>query len=158
MRAAILSAAQPIAKRPLKIVDVPAPEIPPGHVLLRVKACGVCRTDLHIIEGDLPQRVANIIPGHQIVGEVVAGDGAAAGTRVGVSWMGGTDGTCPYCLRGEENLCDSPQFTGYTVNGGYAEFAVARADFTVPLPQALDDLAAAPLLCAGIIGFRSLRV
>ena len=129
-------------------------------MLLRVRACGVCRTDLHIAEGELPPKQLRIIPGHQIVGEIV--DGATAdiplGTRVGVSWMGGTDGTCPYCLKGFENLCDSPTFTGYTVAGGYAEYAFARADFVFPLPDTLDDLHAAPLLCAGIIGFRSLRV
>ncbi len=129
-------------------------------MLLKVRACGVCRTDLHIVEGELPQRLSNLIPGHQIVGEIV--DGATAelplGTRVGVSWIGGVDGECPYCRRGLENLCDSPTFTGYTVNGGYAEFALARSDFVFPLPDALDDLHAAPLLCAGIIGFRSLRV
>jgi len=133
-------------------------------VLLRVRACGVCRTDLHVVEGELPALLSPIIPGHQIVGEVVAGTSAGAtaelrtGARVGVSWLGGTDGKCRYCQLGLENLCDSPIFTGYTVNGGYAEYAVVRADFTFPLPDELDDLHAAPLLCAGIIGFRSLRV
>ncbi len=131
-----------------------------GHVLLRVRACGVCRTDLHIMDGELPERLPHLIPGHQIVGEVV--DGATAdlplGKRVGVSWMGGADGACFYCQRGMENLCDAPIFTGYTVHGGYAEYALARADFVFPLPDELDDLHAAPLLCAGIIGFRSLRV
>lgn len=131
-------------------------------MLLRVRACGVCRTDLHIVEGELPPKQLRIIPGHQIVGEVVEGDGDGdgipVGTRVGVSWLGGTDGTCSYCQRGMENLCDAPTFTGYTVAGGYAEYAFARRDFVFPLPQALDDLHAAPLLCAGIIGFRSLRV
>jgi propanol-preferring alcohol dehydrogenase len=115
---------------------------------------------LHIVEGELPPKQLRLIPGHQIVGEVIEGatDEIPMGTRVGVSWLGGTDGTCPYCLRGLENLCDSPTFTGYTVAGGYAEYAFARADFVFPLPDALDDLHAAPLLCAGIIGFRSLRV
>jgi propanol-preferring alcohol dehydrogenase len=129
-------------------------------VLLRVRACGVCRTDLHIVEGELPPKQLRIIPGHQIVSEVVDGTSAElpAGSRVGVSWLGGTDGTCPYCRRGLENLCDSPTFTGYNVGGGYAEYAFARTDFVFPLPDALDDLHAAPLLCAGIIGFRSLRV
>ena len=129
-------------------------------MLLRVRACGVCRTDLHIVEGELPPQRPTMIPGHQIVGQVV--DGATAeisvGTRVGVSWLGGTDGACSYCRRGMENLCDSPTFTGYTIAGGYAEYALARSDFVFPLPDALDDLHAAPLLCAGIIGFRSLRV
>jgi alcohol dehydrogenase, propanol-preferring len=131
---------------------VAAPTPGPGQVLIKVRACGVCRTDLHITEGELPALRNPLIPGHQIVGDL------ADGSRVGVSWMGGVDGTCPYCRRGAENLCDSPTFTGYTIDGGYAEFTVARADFAYPLPAALDDLHAAPLLCAGIIGFRSLRV
>ncbi len=180
MRAAVLVAPGPLVGQvsdvPLSIEDIPIPELKPGYVLLRVKACGVCRTDLHVVEGDLPPLRSRIVPGHQIVGEVVAsaeiplgsrvalgsgqalGSGMAPGARVGVSWLGGTDGTCPYCRRGEENLCDAPVYTGYSVDGGYAEFALARADFIVPLPGALDDLAVAPLLCAGIIGFRSLRV
>jgi propanol-preferring alcohol dehydrogenase len=172
MKAAVLSTPAPISTSPLKIVDVPTPEPKPGHVLLKVLACGVCRTDLHIVEGELPPRNPRITPGHQIVGEIVAGEipetkgggtGALArplskGTRVGVSWMGGVDGTCFYCLHEMENLCDSPTFTGYSVNGGYAEYALARADFCFPIPAALDDLHAAPLLCAGIIGFRALRV
>jgi propanol-preferring alcohol dehydrogenase len=133
--------------------DVALPKPRPGYVLLRVRACGVCRTDLHIVDGELPPQRDAVIPGHQIVGEV-----EGEGRRVGVSWIGGTDGTCPYCRRGMENLCDAPTFTGYTVDGGYAEYALAREDFVFPLPEALDDLHAAPLLCAGIIGFRSLRV
>ncbi len=154
MRAAVLVAGS------LVIQEVPKPRLKDGHVLLRVRACGVCRTDLHILAGELPQRLPNLIPGHQIVGDVVepATADLPLGARVGVSWMGGVDGTCPYCKRGMENLCDSPTFTGYTVNGGYAEYALARADFVFPLPEGLDDLHAAPLLCAGIIGFRSLRV
>jgi propanol-preferring alcohol dehydrogenase len=157
MKAAVLRAPGPIASRTLTIGDVPTPQAGPGHVLLRVRACGVCRTDLHVVEGELKPVRLPIIPGHQIVGEVVAGD-LAEGARVGVTWMAGTDGVCDYCRAGKENLCDAPSFTGYTVDGGYAEFATARADFVVPLPQAMDDLQAAPLLCAGIIGFRSLRV
>ena len=160
MKAAILASPAPIAERPLRIVEVADPRMRSGHVLLRVRACGVCRTDLHIVEGELPPKQVRIIPGHQIVGEVI--DGATPeiplGSRVGVSWVGGTDGTCRYCQGGLENLCDSPTFTGYTVAGGYAEYAFARSDFVFPLPEALDDLHAAPLLCAGIIGFRSLRV
>ena len=160
MKAAILASPASISERPLQIVEVANPRLRPGHVLLRVRACGVCRTDLHIVEGELLPKQVRIIPGHQIVGEVI--DGAtpdiSLGSRVGVSWVGGTDGTCPYCQRGLENLCDSPTFTGYTVAGGYAEYAFARSDFVFPLPQSLDDLHAAPLLCAGIIGFRSLRV
>jgi propanol-preferring alcohol dehydrogenase len=156
LKAAILET----SKEPLRIEDTPKPQPGAGQVLLRVRACGVCRTDLHIVEGELAPRKQPLIPGHQIVG--IVEDGATPdlplGTRVGVSWIGGIDGTCPYCRRGLENLCDAPVFTGYTVNGGYAEYAVARSDFVFKLPQELDDLHAAPLLCAGIIGFRSLRV
>lgn len=160
MRAAVLTLPRDISKRPLEIRELPRPQIRPGHVLLRVRACGVCRTDLHIVEGELPPRCKEIIPGHQIVGEI-ADSGTtelAKGSRVGVSWIGGVDGSCWYCQRGMENLCDSPTFTGYSQNGGYAEYAMARADFAFPLENELDDLQAAPLLCAGIIGFRSLRV
>jgi propanol-preferring alcohol dehydrogenase len=160
MKAAILSVPQTVSQHPLKISEVANPRLRSGNLLLRVRACGVCRTDLHIVEGELPPKQLRLIPGHQIVGEVI--DGATPeiplGSRVGVSWLGGTDGTCCYCQRGLENLCDSPTFTGYTVAGGYAEYAFARSDFVFPLPPALDDLHAAPLLCAGIIGFRSLRV
>jgi propanol-preferring alcohol dehydrogenase len=160
MRAAILNSPADVSKRPLQIGGVQEPDLQPGHVLIRVRACGVCRTDLNIVEGELPPRLQPVIPGHQIVGEIAGGSTPElpAGTRVGVSWIGGTDGTCPYCRRGAENLCDAPTFTGYTVNGGYAEITLARTDFVARLPQALDDLHAAPLLCAGIIGFRSLRV
>lgn len=158
MKAAVLTTPAPISTSPLKIEDVPVPEPQPGHVLLRVLACGVCRTDLHIIEGELPPRQPRVTPGHQIVGEVVAGNGVKVGSRVGVSWIGGIDGTCSYCRRNMENLCDHPTFTGYSVNGGYAEYALARVDFCFPIPAQLDDLHAAPLLCAGIIGFRALRV
>jgi propanol-preferring alcohol dehydrogenase len=156
MKAAVLHA----ANQPLKIEDIPIPAVTPGHTLLRVLACGVCRTDLHIFEGDLPLIHQPLILGHQIVGEIVEGGtpDRSQGTRVGVSWIGGTDGTCPFCLRNEENLCDNPTFTGYSINGGYAEYALVRADFTYPLPSALDKTHVAPLLCAGIIGFRSLRV
>lgn len=160
MKAAVLGSPQPVAQRPLQITEVADPQPDQGQVLLRVRVCGVCRTDLHIVEGELPPKQQGIIPGHQIVGEVVGGASGEinVGMRVGVSWLGGTDGTCPYCQRGLENLCDSPTFTGYSVPGGYAEYALARADFVFPLPAELDDLHAAPLLCAGIIGFRSLRV
>jgi propanol-preferring alcohol dehydrogenase len=160
MRAEILTEPRSIAQRPLQIAEVADPLPGPGQVLLGVRACGVCRTDLHIVEGELPPKSQSMIPGHQIVGEVIGGATAEhpLGARVGVSWLGGTDGTCRYCQRGDENLCDAPTFTGYTVPGGYAERAVARADFVFPLPATLDDLHAAPLLCAGIIGFRSLRV
>jgi alcohol dehydrogenase, propanol-preferring len=147
-------------KVPLQIEDVPSPRPAANQVLLRVRACGVCRTDLHITQDELSPRKQPLIPGHQIVGDIVEGSTAelSTGARVGVSWMAGVDGSCPYCRRGLENLCDAPEFTGYTVDGGYAEYAVARNDFIYPLPPELDDLHAAPLLCAGIIGFRSLRV
>ena len=160
MKAAVLNPAQNPPGHLLRIGDVPQPSARTGQVLLRVLACGVCRTDLHIAEGELPPLREDLIPGHQIVGEIVEGatPELPSGTRVGVSWIGGIDGTCWYCQHGLENLCDSATFTGYTVNGGYAEYAIARADFVFPLPGALDDLHAAPLLCAGIIGFRSLRV
>jgi alcohol dehydrogenase, propanol-preferring len=151
MKAAVLTGPAGIASRPLEIRDIPVPTAGPSQVLLRVRACGVCRTDLHVVEGELKPLRDHVIPGHQIVGET-------NGTRFGVTWMAGIDGTCEYCRRGEENLCDSPAFTGYTVDGGYAEFAVARSDFALPLPAGLDDLEIAPLLCAGVIGFRSLRV
>jgi alcohol dehydrogenase, propanol-preferring len=159
MKAAILQSPQSIAQRPLEIVDIAEPEARPGQVLLKVRACGVCRTDLHVVEGELPPVRKRLIPGHQIVGEVINGAGGlASGARVGVCWLGGTDGQCWYCRSGAENLCDSPEFTGYTLDGGYADYAVARPDFVFPLPASLDDLQAAPLLCAGIIGYRSLRV
>lgn len=160
MRAAVLASPKDIVNRPLLVSEVTIPGIEPGHLLLRVRTCGVCRTDLHIVEGELAPLRPNIIPGHQIVGEIVEGatPELPVGTRVGVSWISGTDGTCWYCRHGRENLCDSPTFTGYTVNGGYAEYALARSDFVFPLPRSLDDLHAAPLLCAGIIGFRALRV
>lgn len=160
MKAAILNEPRKISERPLAIGEAAMPAVTPGHALLRVRACGVCRTDLHIVEGELPRLRDKLIPGHQIVGEIVEGATSELplGTRVGVSWIGGVDGTCFYCRRGQENLCDSPTFTGYSVDGGYAEYALVRTDFVFPLPDILDDLHAAPLLCAGIIGFRSLRV
>lgn len=160
MRAAILDSTQDAPSAPLRLEQVPMPQLSPGHVLLRVRACGVCRTDLHIIDRELPVLRGRLIPGHQIVGEIAGGATAELpmGTRVGVSWIGGVDGTCPYCRRGMENLCDAPTYTGYSVDGGYAEFCAARADFVVPLPAGPDDVHIAPLLCAGIIGFRSLRV
>jgi len=160
VKAALLPRASAAPGARLLIEDVPVPSPAPDQVLLKVHACGVCRTDLHIVERDLPPLRDPLTPGHQIVGEIAAGASPELplGLRVGVSWMGGVDGSCPYCRRGDENLCDAPVFTGYTVNGGYAEYALARADFVHPLPEGLDDLHAAPLLCAGIIGFRSLRV
>ena len=161
MRAAVLRLPGPLDAERIRVERRPVPEPRDGQVLLRVRACGVCRTDLHIVLGELPVRRSPLIIGHQIVGDVVGkGNGVTIpdGARVGVSWLGGTDGTCWFCTHHRENLCDAPTFTGHDVDGGYAEYAVARADFVYPLPVALDDLHAAPLLCAGIIGFRSLRV
>ncbi len=160
MKAAIFRSPHRPGTALLQLEDLPRPEMQPGHTLLRVLACGVCRTDLHIVEGDLPALKPDLIPGHQIVGEIVAGETALLplGQRVGVSWMGGVDGTCWYCRNAKENLCDKPVFTGYTVNGGYAEYVLVRTDFLLPLPMGMDDVHVAPLLCAGIIGFRSLRV
>jgi alcohol dehydrogenase, propanol-preferring len=160
MRAAVLRSPAPVDSNPLQIEDLPMPVPAGGEVLLKVLACGVCHTDLHIVEGELPQRLPSIIPGHQIVAEVIDPNGTAAqkGARIGVSWIGGTDGTCAFCRSGRENLCDNPTYTGYTHQGGYAEYTTARADFLLPLPDALENKDAAPLLCAGIIGFRSVRV
>ncbi len=160
MKAAVFHSTDPSTRSMLRVEQVSKPQAEAGQVLLRVRACGVCRTDLHILDRELPPRRTDLIPGHQIVGEIVAGgtQELPMGTRVGVSWMGGVDGTCWYCRNKKENLCDAPTFTGYSVNGGYAEYAVARADFVYPLPEAMNDLHVAPLLCAGIIGFRSLCV
>ena len=147
---------------PLAAAEIPAPEPGPGQVLLRVLACGVCRTDLHILDGELERPKLPLVPGHQIVGEVLgAGEGAerfAAGARVGVPWLGWTDGTCRYCASGRENLCDEARFTGYDLDGGYAELAVADERFCFPIPAGYPDAQAAPLLCAGLIGYRALRL
>lgn len=160
MKAAILTSPDNISKHPLRIEQVPQLSAGAGQLLLRVRACGVCRTDLHIVEGELPSLRNRLIPGHQIVGEIVEGGTPELpmGMRVGVSWIAGIDGKCWYCQHGLENLCNAASFTGYSVDGGYAEYALVRSDFVFPLPDALDDMRAAPLLCAGIIGFRSLRV
>jgi propanol-preferring alcohol dehydrogenase len=160
MKAAVYSPQHKASGTLVELEQVARPEPQQGHLLLRVLACGVCRTDLHIVEGDLPPLKPHLIPGHQIVGEVIGGATAEfpLGSRAGVSWIGGVDGTCWYCCHDMENLCDQPTFTGYSVNGGYAEYALARSDFAFPLPSAMEPFSVAPLLCAGIIGFRSLRV
>jgi propanol-preferring alcohol dehydrogenase len=160
LKAAVLTSVGAKPGAWLRIQDVPRPSLDAGHVLLKILACGVCRTDLHVAEGDLPSIRPDLIPGHQIVGEVIAGatEELPQGTRVGVSWIGGIDGTCWYCHHAMENLCDNLAFTGYSIDGGYAEYVSVRSDFTYPLPAGLDATRAAPLLCAGIIGFRSLRV
>jgi propanol-preferring alcohol dehydrogenase len=158
MRAMVLEA----AKQRLRQMDVDEPEAGPGQVKLRVRVCGVCRTDLHIVDGDLTEPKLPLIPGHQIVGEVLAvGSGVddfEVGARVGVPWLGWTDGTCHYCRNGQENLCDEAKFTGYDIDGGYAEYAVADHRYCFPIPEGYADLQAAPLLCAGLIGYRSLRM
>ena len=162
MKACVLRAAAGIETNPLEYAEVATPQPKAGEVLVRVRACGVCRTDLHVIEGELPPRKSPLIPGHQVVGVIEKrGEGArrfAAGARVGIAWLHRTDGTCEYCRAGVENLCDSPTFTGYSVDGGYAEFIVAPEDFVYAIPEGFPDEQAAPLLCAGIIGFRSLRL
>ncbi len=159
--AAVLRAVGSIAQDRLHIEQRDVPPLQTGEILVAIRACGVCRTDLNIVEGDLKPHHASIVPGHQIVGVVsdaAPGVTLPLGTRVGISWVGGTDATCRYCLEGRENLCDRPVYTGYDVDGGYATSVIARADFAHPLSDSLDDLHAAPLLCAGIIGYRALRV
>jgi alcohol dehydrogenase, propanol-preferring len=160
MRAAVLRSPGPVDANPLQIEELQTPSPADDEVLLKVLACGVCHTDLHIVEGELQQRLPWVIPGHQIVAEVVdpRSFNLKKGSRVGVSWIGGTDGTCAFCLTDRENLCDHPMYTGYTHQGGYAEYTTARADFLSALPEELSNNDAAPLLCAGIIGFRSVRV
>jgi len=158
MRAMVLDA----PGRPLRLTEVPAPVPGPGQVLVKVGACGVCRTDLHVVDGELPDPKLPLIPGHEIVGRVDAlGPGVTrfeVGQRVGVPWLGHTCGACPFCASGRENLCDAPGFTGYTLDGGYAEYAVADQAYSFPLAEGLSDVEAAPLLCAGLIGYRSLRM
>ena len=162
MKACILRAPGRVETNPLVYEDVATPEPQEDDVLVRVRACGVCRTDLHVIEGELPPRKSPVIPGHQVLGTVEKlGRNArrfAVGARVGVAWLHMTDGTCEYCRAGAENLCNAPEFTGYTVNGGYAEYIVAPESFAYAIPEGFPDEQAAPLLCAGIIGFRSLRL
>ena len=173
MRAMQLAAPAPAAEAPLRLVELPVPQAGPGQVLLRVLACGVCRTDLHILEGELQPHRSPVVPGHQIVGEVVAlgagaelvvpgGDPGArpldVGDRVGVPWLHQTDETCRFCRRGDENLCEHALFTGWDVDGGFAEYSVAPAGFVYRLPAGMTAMAVAPLLCAGIIGYRCLRL
>jgi propanol-preferring alcohol dehydrogenase len=162
MKAITLTHPAPIESNPLLMRELPIPVPGNDEVLIKISACGMCRTDLHVVEGELPPKLANVIPGHQIVGRIV-GHGAKArehpvGSRVGIPWLHRTDGTCEFCTRGRENLCPNALFTGWTVNGGYAEYVVAPQEFVYPIPESFSDLAAAPLLCAGIIGFRALRL
>ncbi|HEX3454927.1 MAG TPA: zinc-dependent alcohol dehydrogenase family protein [Gaiellaceae bacterium] len=144
---------------PLREADLPDPEPASGQVLVEVAACGVCRTDLHVVDGELPDPRLPLVLGHQVVGRVVrGGERFAAGNRIGIPWLGWTDGECRYCLSGRENLCDRARFTGYTLDGGYAELVVADERFCVPIPEEYRDEEAAPLLCAGLIGYRALRM
>jgi propanol-preferring alcohol dehydrogenase len=162
VKACVLRSPAPIATNPLVFADVATPQPGNGEVLVRVSYCGVCRTDLHVIEGELAPRKSPVIPGHQVIGVIEKlGPGASrfpVGARVGIAWLHHTDGTCEFCRSGAENLCDHPTFTGYSVDGGYAEYAVASEDFIYAIPEQFPDEQAAPLLCAGIIGFRSLRL
>ena len=145
----------------LQLTELPSPTPGPGQVLIRVEACGVCRTDLHVVDGELPHPKTPLIPGHEIVGVVTAlghnESRFAIGERIGVAWLASTCGHCRYCRHGEENLCDSPRFTGYSVDGGYAEYTVANASQCFRIPKQFGSIEAAPLLCAGLIGYRSLR-
>ena len=155
MRAMVLDA----PRTPLRAAELPAPEPGAGQVLIEIHTCGVCRTDLHVVDGELTKPKLPLVPGHQIIGRVVAGgERFKAGERVGVPWLGWTDGECRYCLSGRENLCDHARFTGYDVDGGYAELAVADERFCFPIPDGYPDAQAAPLLCAGLIGYRSLTM
>ena len=161
MRAWAVTEPGPVEEGPLRLVEKPVPVPGDDQLLVHVRACGVCRTDLHVTEGDLPVHRPGVTPGHEVVG-VVAGLGAgvsgfAVGDRVGVAWLRRTDGTCVYCLRGAENLCPRSEYTGWDADGGYAEYTTVPAAFAHPLPAGLDDVALAPLLCAGIIGYRALR-
>jgi len=158
MRAMVLEA----PKKPLRAMDVPVPRLSPDEMLIQVRACGVCRTDLHIVDGELPEPKPLLIPGHEIVGTVVQKgehvQGFSVGDRIGVPWLGETCGRCRYCQKGQENLCDEARFTGYTLDGGYAEYTVANQRCCFRLPEAYSDAEAAPLLCAGLIGYRSYRM
>lgn len=159
MRALAVHAPAPIERAPLVVEDRPVPSPGPGDVLVEVSACGICRTDLHVVEGDLPLVVSPIVPGHQVVGRVVR-DGARfrASDRIGIAWLRWTCGTCVACTSGRENLCARASFTGWHADGGYADYATVPEAFAYALPAALDDAEAAPLLCAGIIGYRALRL
>ncbi len=162
MRACVLNEISPIERNPLSLTEVPLPEPGKGEARVRVHVCGVCRTDLHVIEGELSRRIVPIIPGHQVIGKVEALGAEVRevriGDRVGIPWVHRTCGECEFCRDGKENLCERASFTGWTVNGGFAEYLVAPADFVYSIPEAFSDVEAAPLLCAGIIGFRSLRL
>lgn len=161
MKAMLLTRPGPVESAPLQLVQLPVPQPGPREIQVRVEVCGVCRTDLHVVEGDLPAQREAIIPGHEIVGRVeqlgTGADRFEVGARVGIAWLHASCGKCRYCLRGEENLCEAPQFTGWHVDGGYAEYAVAPEAFVYPLAAEVTSPEAAPFLCAGIIGYRALR-
>jgi alcohol dehydrogenase, propanol-preferring len=161
MRAWSVEKPGPVESGPLRLTERPVPEPGPGELLIRVICCGVCRTDLHVAEGDLEPHLADVTPGHEVVGEVVtAGPGAVRfgpGDRVGTAWLAGTDGSCRFCRRGQENLCPRSVYTGWDINGGYAEYLVASDAYVHPLPKGFSDAEMAPLLCAGIIGYRALK-
>ncbi len=161
MQAMILEKPAPIENLPLKLRQMDKPQVPPGHVRIKVSCCAICRTDLHIIEGELPQQKLPIIPGHQVVGVVdMLGEGCSRikkGQRVGIAWLQHTDGTCKWCRRSQENLCPSSRYTGYHVDGGYAQYALVPEGFTYEIPDVFNDIEASPLLCAGIIGYRALK-
>lgn len=158
MRAAILSK----QGQPLELVDRAMPRAAPGQVVVRIAACAVCRTDLHVVDGDLPHPKHHVVPGHEIVGRITelgqGVQGFTVGDRVGIPWLGGSCGRCRYCRNNQENLCDEPKFTGYTIDGGFAEYTVANADYCFAIPERYGDVEAAPLLCAGLIGYRSLKM
>lgn len=162
MNAQVLSKPAGVETNPLLYIEVPAPDPQNDEVMVKVSACGICRTDLHVVEGELAPKLAKVIPGHQVVGTIVEKGKDARqyppGTRVGIPWLHRTCGRCEFCLRGQENLCENAQFTGYSVNGGYAEYITAPEAFIYPIPDGFSDIEAAPLLCAGIIGFRCLRM
>ncbi|MCK4341419.1 MAG: zinc-dependent alcohol dehydrogenase family protein [Phycisphaerae bacterium] len=161
MRAMVLNDIAPIEESPLQLSERPAPRPGPGEVRVKVRCCAICRTDLHVIEGELPRHTLPIIPGHQIVGVVdEVGDGCQRlkpGRRVGIAWLRHTCGSCAYCAAGRENLCESSRFTGYHADGGYAEYAVVPEAFAYEIPSVFEDVEATPLLCAGIIGYRALK-
>jgi propanol-preferring alcohol dehydrogenase len=162
MKAQVLHQPAPVDSNPLNLEDMPRPAPPPGHLLVEISVCGVCHTDLHVVEGELPSPKLPLIPGHEIVGRVVeVGEGAtrfSSGARMGIPWLHETDGACQYCQHGQENLCDHARFTGYTADGGYTEYTIVPQDFAVRIPDQFSDVEAAPMLCAGIVGYRSLKL
>lgn len=162
MKAMLLQTPRPIDEKPLAMAEIDKPTPGPKEILIKVLSCGICHTDLHIVEGELPSKKLPIVPGHQIVGVVEkVGENVTRfhkGNKVGVAWLNSTCGKCEFCMNGKENLCENARFTGYDVDGGYAEYTVVSEDFAYPIPEGFSDIQAAPLLCAGVIGFRALRL